>query len=156
MVKYVLWLIECSHESGRQFAIMFFGLCCSFRSLLEIFDEQVGAAFGFWRFRIQCSTFSPLSLCLALISAFAHKSSNGVAKIFLFKFSTNLWWRERERDDIFAPMSVELHHYPGPFEARSTYWATAPRHIRLIIQNLLTWHACVTYQHVRGPLFVIS
>jgi hypothetical protein len=33
--------VECSHDSGRQFAIMFFGLCCSYRILLEIFDEQV-------------------------------------------------------------------------------------------------------------------
>ena len=41
MVKYVLWLVECSHDSGRQFGIMFFGLCCSYRILLEIFDEQV-------------------------------------------------------------------------------------------------------------------
>jgi hypothetical protein len=49
MVQYVLWLIECSHESGRQFAIMFFGLCCSYRTLLEIFDEQV---------KISVSTFN--------------------------------------------------------------------------------------------------
>ena len=42
LVKYCLWLLECSHETGRQYAIMFFGLAFSFRTLLEIFDSCDG------------------------------------------------------------------------------------------------------------------
>ena len=42
LVKYCLWLLECSHETGRQYAIMFFGIAFSFRTLLEIFDSCDG------------------------------------------------------------------------------------------------------------------
>ncbi|XP_040569927.1 DDB1- and CUL4-associated factor 1 isoform X2 [Lepeophtheirus salmonis] len=42
LVKYVLWLIECSHDSGRQFAIMFSYLSFSFRVFLDIFDQKDG------------------------------------------------------------------------------------------------------------------
>jgi len=42
MVKYCLWLLECSHETGRQYSVMFFGLAFSFRSLLEVFDASDG------------------------------------------------------------------------------------------------------------------
>ncbi|CAH3170215.1 unnamed protein product, partial [Pocillopora meandrina] len=30
-VKYTLWLLECSHDSGRCHATLFFSLTCSFR-----------------------------------------------------------------------------------------------------------------------------
>ena len=43
LMKYILWLVECSHDSGRQWAVMFCGLACAFRILLDIFDEQDGA-----------------------------------------------------------------------------------------------------------------
>ena len=43
LIKYILWLVECSHDSGRQWAVMFCGLACAFRILLDIFDEQDGA-----------------------------------------------------------------------------------------------------------------
>jgi HIV-1 Vpr-binding protein len=38
----MLWLIECSHESGKQWAVNLFGLACSFRVLLAIIDELDG------------------------------------------------------------------------------------------------------------------
>ena len=41
-VRYTLWLIECSHESGKQWAVNFFGLACSFRGLISIIDEFDG------------------------------------------------------------------------------------------------------------------
>ena len=42
LVRYCLWLLECSHETGRQYAIMFFGLAFPFRSIMEIFDSNDG------------------------------------------------------------------------------------------------------------------
>ena len=42
LVRYCLWLLECSHETGRQYSIMFFGLAFPFRSILEIFDSNDG------------------------------------------------------------------------------------------------------------------
>ena len=42
LVRYCLWLLECSHETGRQYAIMFFGLAFPFRSIMDIFDCNDG------------------------------------------------------------------------------------------------------------------
>lgn len=42
LVKYALWLLECSHDSGRCHATMFFGLSFQFRLILEEFDNQDG------------------------------------------------------------------------------------------------------------------
>ncbi|XP_075989036.1 lisH and WD40 domain-containing protein mahjong [Anticarsia gemmatalis] len=42
LVKYALWLLECSHDSGRCHATMFFGLSFQFRLILEEFDHQDG------------------------------------------------------------------------------------------------------------------
>jgi len=42
LVKYCLWLLECSHDTGRQYSIMFFGLAFPFRSILEVFDNCDG------------------------------------------------------------------------------------------------------------------
>ncbi|KAJ8958385.1 hypothetical protein NQ314_006407 [Rhamnusium bicolor] len=42
LVKYALWLLECSHDSGRCHAIMFFGLTFQFKVILEEFDSQDG------------------------------------------------------------------------------------------------------------------
>lgn len=42
LVKYALWLLECSHDSGRCHATMFFGLSFQFRVILEEFDHQDG------------------------------------------------------------------------------------------------------------------
>ncbi|KAG1680064.1 DDB1- and CUL4-associated factor 1 [Nymphon striatum] len=42
LVKYVLWLLECSHESSRCHATMFFGLTFPFKVIHELFDEQDG------------------------------------------------------------------------------------------------------------------
>ncbi|KAG1680062.1 DDB1- and CUL4-associated factor 1 [Nymphon striatum] len=39
---YVLWLLECSHESSRCHATMFFGLTFPFKVIHELFDEQDG------------------------------------------------------------------------------------------------------------------
>ncbi|XP_050302636.1 protein mahjong isoform X2 [Anthonomus grandis grandis] len=41
-VKYALWLLECSHDSGRCQAIMFFGLTFQFKVILDEFDAQDG------------------------------------------------------------------------------------------------------------------
>ncbi|XP_052754263.1 DDB1- and CUL4-associated factor 1 isoform X2 [Galleria mellonella] len=42
LVMYALWLLECSHDSGRCHATMFFGLSFQFRVILEEFDNQDG------------------------------------------------------------------------------------------------------------------
>ncbi|XP_043216878.1 DDB1- and CUL4-associated factor 1-like isoform X3 [Amphibalanus amphitrite] len=42
LVRYALWLLECSHESGRCHATMCFGLNFQFRPILEQFDRQDG------------------------------------------------------------------------------------------------------------------
>lgn len=42
LVKYALWLLECSHDSGRCQAIMFFGLTFQFKIILDEFDAQDG------------------------------------------------------------------------------------------------------------------
>ena len=41
LVKFCLWLLECSHETGRQYSIMFFGLAFSFRTMLEILGRSM-------------------------------------------------------------------------------------------------------------------
>lgn len=38
MVKYALWLLECSHDSGNCHATLFFSLTFAFRAVLELFD----------------------------------------------------------------------------------------------------------------------
>uniref|UniRef100_A0A2H1WH02 SFRICE_017546 n=1 Tax=Spodoptera frugiperda TaxID=7108 RepID=A0A2H1WH02_SPOFR len=40
LCEYALWLLECSHDSGRCHATMFFGLSFQFRVILEEFDHQ--------------------------------------------------------------------------------------------------------------------
>lgn len=42
LVKYALWLLECSHDSSRCHATMFFGLTFAFRVILELFDRHDG------------------------------------------------------------------------------------------------------------------
>ena len=42
LVEYALWLLECSHDSSRCHATMFFSLSFSFRIILELFDSQDG------------------------------------------------------------------------------------------------------------------
>nr|XP_018897865.1 PREDICTED: protein mahjong isoform X2 [Bemisia tabaci] len=42
VVRYGLWLLECSHDSGRCHATMFFGLSFQFQIILEEFDSQDG------------------------------------------------------------------------------------------------------------------
>ena len=42
LVKYALWLLECSHDSNRCHATLFFSLTCSFRAVLELFDSNDG------------------------------------------------------------------------------------------------------------------
>uniref|UniRef100_A0A2K5DZ85 DDB1- and CUL4-associated factor 1 n=1 Tax=Aotus nancymaae TaxID=37293 RepID=A0A2K5DZ85_AOTNA len=42
VVKYTLWLMECSHASGCCHATMFFSICFSFRAVLELFDRYDG------------------------------------------------------------------------------------------------------------------
>ena len=40
--RYILWCMQCSHETGRAFAVMFFGVASSYRVFLDLFDEQDG------------------------------------------------------------------------------------------------------------------
>ena len=42
LVNFVLWLLECSHESGRCHATMFFGISFPFKVILELFDKHDG------------------------------------------------------------------------------------------------------------------
>lgn len=42
LVHYALWLLECSHESSRNQATMFFSVSFSYRVILELFDAQDG------------------------------------------------------------------------------------------------------------------
>ncbi|XP_071052428.1 protein mahjong [Onthophagus taurus] len=42
LVSYTLWLLECSHDSGRCHATMFFGLTFQFKIILDEFDSQDG------------------------------------------------------------------------------------------------------------------
>ncbi|CAB3371680.1 Hypothetical predicted protein [Cloeon dipterum] len=42
IVKYALWLLECSHQSSRCHAVMFFYLAFPFQTILEEFDRQDG------------------------------------------------------------------------------------------------------------------
>nr|XP_002123152.1 DDB1- and CUL4-associated factor 1 isoform X2 [Ciona intestinalis] len=40
LVKYTAWLLECSHESGRCHAALFFSISFQFRIILKLFDQQ--------------------------------------------------------------------------------------------------------------------
>lgn len=40
--RYALWLLGCSHDSGRCHATMFFGLSFQFKIILDEFDNQDG------------------------------------------------------------------------------------------------------------------
>lgn len=42
LVSYALWLLGCSHDSGRCHATMFFGLSCQFKVMMDEFDKQDG------------------------------------------------------------------------------------------------------------------
>lgn len=42
VVSYALWLLGCSHDSGRCHATMFFGLSFQFKVILDEFDSQDG------------------------------------------------------------------------------------------------------------------
>ncbi|KAJ8302050.1 hypothetical protein KUTeg_021037 [Tegillarca granosa] len=42
MVSYILWLMECSHDSSRCHAAMFFGQAFPFRVILDLFDQKDG------------------------------------------------------------------------------------------------------------------
>ena len=42
MVSYGLWLLECSHDSSRAHAALFFSLCFQFPILLKMFDRDNG------------------------------------------------------------------------------------------------------------------
>ncbi|XP_022253323.1 DDB1- and CUL4-associated factor 1-like [Limulus polyphemus] len=42
LVRYSLWLLECSHDSSRYNATMFFSLSFAFRVILDLFDAQDG------------------------------------------------------------------------------------------------------------------
>lgn len=42
LVRYALWLLECSHDSSRCHATMFFGLTFAFGCIQKLFDEQDG------------------------------------------------------------------------------------------------------------------
>lgn len=42
LVNYALWLLGCSHDSGKCHATMFFGLSFQFKVILDEFDKQDG------------------------------------------------------------------------------------------------------------------
>jgi len=41
LVKYATWLLECSHESSRCHAALFFSISFQFRVILRLFDQKV-------------------------------------------------------------------------------------------------------------------
>uniref|UniRef100_H2Z2G8 Uncharacterized protein n=1 Tax=Ciona savignyi TaxID=51511 RepID=H2Z2G8_CIOSA len=42
LVKYTTWLLECSHDSGRCHAALFFSISFQFRVILKLFDQRNG------------------------------------------------------------------------------------------------------------------
>lgn len=42
IVDYALWLLECSHESGRCYILMFFSHAFSYKVILNLFDRRDG------------------------------------------------------------------------------------------------------------------
>ena len=73
MIKYMLWLIECSHESGKQWAVNFFGIACSFRGLLIIIDELDGI-----RVLHNMVCLVEISFLILIVSVLNHILSNTV------------------------------------------------------------------------------
>jgi HIV-1 Vpr-binding protein len=44
LFRYCLWLLECSHDTGKQYAVMFFGRAFQYKVILNVFGKQVGPA----------------------------------------------------------------------------------------------------------------
>lgn len=42
LMSYAMWLLECSHNSGRNHALMFFSVVYPFKTMLDLFDSQDG------------------------------------------------------------------------------------------------------------------
>ncbi|ODN04546.1 Protein mahjong [Orchesella cincta] len=42
LISYAMWLLECSHNSGRNHALMFFSVIYPFKTMLDLFDSQDG------------------------------------------------------------------------------------------------------------------
>lgn len=42
LMNYGMWLLECSHNSGRNHALMFFSVVYPFKTMLDLFDTQDG------------------------------------------------------------------------------------------------------------------
>jgi len=42
LLNIILWLLECSHQSGRMHAVMFLSNALAFKAVLTIFDEMDG------------------------------------------------------------------------------------------------------------------
>lgn len=40
--SYILWLLECSHNSSRSHAAMFLGQAFTFKVILDLFDKKDG------------------------------------------------------------------------------------------------------------------
>ena len=38
----ILWLLECSHQSGRMHSVMFLSNALTFKAFLDIFDQMDG------------------------------------------------------------------------------------------------------------------
>lgn len=52
--SYTLWLLECSHDSSRCHAAMFFGQAFPYRVILNLFDQKDGLrrlfnVVGWWK-----------------------------------------------------------------------------------------------------------
>ena len=42
LVRYAIWLLECSHDSGQCHAALFFNISFQFHVILKLFDQRVG------------------------------------------------------------------------------------------------------------------
>jgi len=69
LVSCVLWLLECSHESGRVHAAMFFSLSFPFRVIVDLFDEQDGLR---KLFNMVCSLILYNRMCRLSVRAKGH------------------------------------------------------------------------------------
>lgn len=59
--RYALWLLGCSHDSGRCHATMFFGLAFQFKIILDEFDNQDGLRKLYNVVSIPKSSFIPMT-----------------------------------------------------------------------------------------------
>lgn len=64
----MLWLLECSHDSSRLHAAMFFSQAFAFKIILDIFDQKDGLRRLFNVVRISCNSVMTVSATIFVIN----------------------------------------------------------------------------------------